>query len=103
MALSWTVTLVSVEDAGKQYGGKLLIGSASLLLKDNGIEVLNQTFTAPYKDVDNLTGQQQLNRWALNIGEQMQAAIDNYVRTAALENNAALATTITAIQNRLVG
>ena len=103
MAITWELSLDSIKSAGEQFAGKLLIVSMSMVLKDNEVEVLTQTFSAPYKEVEALTVIQQLNRLAINIGEQMQVAIDNYKRESALKNNEQVVSVISAIHNGLEG
>jgi len=103
MAITWELSLESIKSAGEQFAGKLLTGSVTMVLKDDGVEVSTQTFSAPYKDVDGLTDMQQLNKFAMLIGGQMQTAINNYKRESALKENALVATTLTAIHNGLEG
>jgi hypothetical protein len=101
MAVTKSVTMVSINEGGKSFAGDVLIGIVNLTVMDDAVEVINKDFSATYKKVDTLTVDQELARWANDIKSQMQDEINAYVNEQNLLTNAKLATAVSGIESAL--
>lgn len=101
MAITKTVTLISVNEAGESFNQKLLTGTVNLLIKRDTIELINQNFSADYEAKDGTTIDQRLAIWSQKMLVQMQNLVDKYVREQTIKTNAKVATAVTALQTNL--
>ena len=66
----------SITVAGEEFGGKKFNGSCRLSCWPDGAAVpgdptvIDRVFSAPYKDVDGLTIDEQITRWVKKIVER---------------------------------
>lgn len=51
MVLTVEITDIKVKDAGEKFAGKMHNVSAKMILKKEGVSVLERTFTANHKDI----------------------------------------------------
>jgi len=101
MAVTKTLTLVAVQDAGQPFDGKVFIGTVNLTIQQDGTTIFNQNFSAQYKIIAGQTVDERLAEWAKKIKEQIQSAINRYVSERNLSNNPKVGTAISWIDNSL--
>jgi len=100
------LTAESVRDAGERYQGKLLIGEVRLKCWPEGVArtetpLVDTTFTAQYKDVDNLTVDEQLQRWGKEIFQKAEAVIERILREQQFLKNEKFQDSIITIKTSL--
>lgn len=109
MALQFRLSIENIADGGEQFAGKLLTGTVRLKCWPEGATVptdptvLDVPISAPYKKVEGLTVDEQLNRWAVIIARKAQRTIDTYNQEQALKTHQKLIDKVTAIQGNLIG
>jgi len=101
MAVTKTLTLVSIQDAGQPFDGKVFIGTVNLTIQQDGTTIFNQNFSAQYKIIAGQTVDERLAEWAKKIREQIQFAINCYVNERNLFDNPKVGTAINWINNSL--
>lgn len=103
MALTKTVSLVSVSDAGQKHRGKLFNITYELIVTDDDPkgDGFTRQYSAQYKDVDGLTVDEQVARVIADVAPRMQEDIDRYKGEQAIKTHTKAIASVAAIDGLL--